>query len=308
MRTSPLLLAIMGPTGSGKSDVAEVLADRLSAALINADAFQVYRGLDVGTNKPKDRIRYRLLDIKHPADDFGVGEWVQLAQTELESIWADGASAIVVGGSGFYVRALFEQYDDLRPPPNAEVRDRIDQLNASGGLDAMLAALRELNPAALDKLDSLNPARVRRSLEREMAPGKTIQIQLPPFRKLKFALNPPTDQLAQRLQDRVSELLNAGWREEVEGLLMDGIEPDCPAFRAIGYHCIVEWTQGKSDKAKVTELITNATRQYAKKQRTWLRAEPNVTAVIEHDIGPGHAERAATTIEQIILSLGQHDG
>lgn len=297
----------MGPTGSGKSDVAEILADQLSASLINADAFQIYRGLDVGTNKPKDRSRYRLLDIKHPAEDFGVGEWVQLAQAELESIWADGGSAIIVGGSGFYVRALFEQYDDLMPPPTADVRDRIDQLNAGGGLGAMLSALRELNPAALDKLDAHNPARVRRALEREMDAGKTIQIQLPPFRKLKFALDPPADHLRQRLQERVTELLNAGWREEVEGLLRDGIEPDCPAFRAIGYHCIVEWTQGKLDRAKVTELITNATRQYAKKQRTWLRAEPNVTAVIQHDIGSGHAARTATTIEQMVFGLGQHD-
>lgn len=297
----------MGPTGSGKSDVAEILADRLPATLINADAFQVYRGLDIGTNKPKDRSRYRLLDIKHPADGFGVGEWVQLAQAELESIWADGASAIVVGGSGFYIRALFEQYEDLRPPRSAEVQDRIEQLNAAGGLGAMLDALRELNPAALDGLDAQNPARVRRALEREMDAGETIQIQLPPFRKLKFALDPPSDHLRQRLQDRVGELLNAGWLEEVEELLRDGIEPDCPAFRAIGYHCIVEWTQGKFDRAKVTELITNATRQYAKKQRTWLRAEPNVTAVIKHDIGPGHAERAATTIEQMVSGLGQHD-
>ena len=172
---------------------------------------------------------------------------------------------------------------------------------------AMLAALRELNPASLNELDARNPARVRRALEREMYAGKPIQIQLPPFRKLKFALDPPAEQLGQRLQDRVSELLNAGWRAEVEGLLLDGIEPDCPAFRAIGYHCIVEWTQGKFDRAKVTELITNATRQYAKKQRTWLRAEPNIAAVIKHDIGPEHAARAATTIEQMVFGLGQHD-
>ena len=171
----------------------------------------------------------------------------------------------------------------------------------------MLAELQELDPAALDKLDARNPARVRRALERGMESGETIQIQLPPFRKLKFALDPPTDQLGQRLQHRVNELLDAGWREEVEGLLQDGIKPDCPAFRAIGYHCIVEWTQGKFDRARVTELITNATRQYAKKQRTWLRAEPNVTAVINQDIGPGQAARAATTIEQMVFGLGQND-
>ncbi len=103
----------MGPTASGKTSLAEALADKFDACLINGDAFQVYRGMDIGTAKPVNKDRYHLIDIKDPSEDFGVGEYVALAQSVLAEMWESQRNVIVVGGSGLYVRALFEEYSGM---------------------------------------------------------------------------------------------------------------------------------------------------------------------------------------------------
>src|SRR5688572_23240532 len=118
----PFLLAVMGPTASGKTDLAEHLADETGAQLINADAFQVYKGFDIGTAKSVNANRYELIDIREPDESFGVGEFVQLANAELERLFAGGTSAIVVGGTGLYVRALFEEYEAMSGPPDPQLR------------------------------------------------------------------------------------------------------------------------------------------------------------------------------------------
>ena len=110
----------MGPTASGKTHLAESLADRLDALLINADAFQVYRDMDIGTAKPDAKERYRLIDFKNPDEGFGVGEWVRLALNCLSEAWSEKRSVVVVGGTGFYIRALFESYGEMKPPASAD--------------------------------------------------------------------------------------------------------------------------------------------------------------------------------------------
>ncbi|MEI8282612.1 MAG: isopentenyl transferase family protein, partial [Armatimonadota bacterium] len=117
---SPNLIAIMGPTASGKSQVAEAIANRIDAAIINADAFQIYRGMDVGTGKSSDLTRYQLIDIRNPDQDFGVGEFVVLAADLLHEHFRNGKSVVICGGTGLYVRALIEQYGNLMPAPSPE--------------------------------------------------------------------------------------------------------------------------------------------------------------------------------------------
>lgn len=262
----------MGPTGSGKSGLAESLAAETGARLVNADAFQVYRGLDIGTNKPADRQRYALLDIKEPEEDFGVGEWVRLALAELAAAWEARRNVVVVGGTGLYVRALMEEYSDLRPPPDPRLRRELENRERDEGLDSLRQELLGLEPRTA--VDLANPTRVRRALERALGPKPADPVQLPPFRRVKLALDPDAAALDELLRSRVASMLGDGWVEEVAVLLDRGISPSAPAMRAIGYQCVVKILGGSILRDEAETEIFLATRQYAKRQRTWLRSEP----------------------------------
>ncbi len=287
MPDRPLLLAVMGPTGAGKTFVAELLADALDAQLINADAFQVYRGLDIGTSKPTDKARYRLLDVKEPTEGFGVGEWIRLAQVELERLWDERRSAIVVGGTGFYVRALFEQYADLQGEPDPELRQELMRAEREQGLEALAERLRRLDPGAAEATDLKNPVRVRRALERLLSPAEPVKVSLPPFARHKVALIPPSEKLDPVLKNRVLAMLRAGWAAEVEALLEKGVTLDAPSMRAIGYQCVADFLNRQISQEEMVDRVWQATRRYAKRQRTWLRSEPDLREITSYGIDEG---------------------
>ncbi len=265
----------MGPTASGKTDLAEALADRLDAALLNADAFQVYRGLDIGTAKPAQRERYRLLDLVEPSEPFGLGEWVRLAQTELEALHAQGRSAVVVGGTGLYLRALCEEYDALHPTPPPELREALATLESEGGLPALLARLAELPPEAGAGVDLRNPQRVRRAIEKALG-GPPIPVRTPYAKRLKFGLCVERRNLSQRIEERTATMLKDGWVDEVATLRARGFRPDDPGFRAIGYRHVWSYLEGVWGLSETLDRTVTETLQYAKRQETWLRKEPNL--------------------------------
>ena len=272
----PALVAVMGPTASGKTALAEALADRWDALLVNADAFQCYRRLDIGTAKPPNRGRYQLLDIKDPTEQLTAGEWVCRAREALERAHAEGRSAVVVGGTGLYIRALFEEYAEMAEPPPEEVRQRVRSEVRRQGPEAALRWLSELDPQAAARVDPRNPARVARALERALHPATQTHQPLPPFRKVKVALVPPADETARRAGERLQRMLAAGWLEEVRALREDGLPRDAPGLRAIGYRDLWEVLEGRCAILEAKERILRATVQYAKRQRTWLRSEPNL--------------------------------
>lgn len=272
----PFLLAVMGPTGSGKSSLAEHLANQTGAQLINADAFMVYRGFDIGTNKPSGRQRYRLLDLKAPTEEFGVGEYVLLAQAAIWEAWRSGRSAIVVGGTGLYIRALFEQWQDLSPLPDPGLRAKLEARLSHEGLTTLVAELRSIAPEVAARTDLQNPVRVRRALERILEPSEPIKLELPPCPRLKIGLVPSVSDLDQALAERTAKLLASGWLEEVQLLASQGVRDDSPAMRAIGYRTLLRVLGGDCELSEALSRITLETRQYAKRQRTWLRSEPNL--------------------------------
>ncbi len=272
----PALVAVMGPTASGKTDLAEALADRWNAVLVNADAFQCYRRLDIGTAKPANRARYELLDIKDPTDQLTAGEWVSRARATLERAYAEGRGVVVVGGTGLYIRALFEEYADMAEPPPAEVRQMVRDTVRRKGSEAAHRWLGELDPQAAARVDPRNPARVARALERALHPAAPTRASLPPFRKTKVALIPPAEWTARRASDRLERMLAAGWLEEVRALREDGVPRDAPGLRAIGYRDLWAVLEGGCAILEAKERILRATVQYAKRQRTWLRSEPNL--------------------------------
>jgi tRNA dimethylallyltransferase len=281
MKPAPRLIAVMGPTASGKSLVAETLADRTDAQLINADSFQIYRGMDIGTAKPRDKSRYRLIDIKCPNESFGVGEFALLAIKELESCYDRGQSAVLVGGTGQYVRALMEEFQDLHPAPRPELRAKLDAELADNGLVSMVETLRKLDPELAARTELMNPVRVRRAMEIALEPTEKIRIKLPPFTKEKIAIIAKPEVSAEKIGLRTLQMLQNGWASEVESLLHLGFKASDPGFRAIGYAAIAaaiesEGILSEEILAELATKIESETANYAKRQRTWLRSEPNL--------------------------------
>lgn len=275
---APRLIAIMGPTASGKSDLAEAIADRLGALLLNADAFQVYRGMDIGTAKTRHKDRYRLLDLKEPTEDFGLGEWLRLAVTELEAAWERDQSVVVVGGTGLYMRALFEGYSDLAAAPSMETRAYWREQLDRRGLQELVRELQIHAPATAAETDTRNPVRVTRALERLNSP-RLPPIQVPPYAKVKLGLNVELDILQSRIETRVHRMMEAGWLQEVRTLMDIGISKEAPGMRAIGYRTWYDQLSGKQDYEEALRSVLTQTNQYAKRQRTWLRREPSLVTV-----------------------------
>jgi len=265
----------MGPTASGKTEVAERLADDLDAALINADAFQVYRGLDIGTAKPVARERYELLDIKDPEDTFGVGEFVRLAAGLLETYFTEGRNVIVVGGTGLNIRALFEEYSGMEDKPSDELREALSKES----LETLVERLRVEAPQVADRIDLKNPARVQRALERALVPSPSIEMRLPPFQRTKLGIVGPTEVLDAMIVSRFERMIQNGWIDEVLSLRNQGVPNEAPGFRAIGYRPLLKYLGGELEIDAAKATVVTDTRQYAKRQRTWLRSEKNLTVL-----------------------------
>jgi tRNA dimethylallyltransferase len=277
------LIAVLGVTASGKSALAEALADHLGAVLINGDAFQVYRGMDIGTAKPTDKSRYRLLDLKEPSEGFGVGEWVTLAANEANLAYEAGQDAIVVGGTGLYIRALFEEYRDLKSGPDPEFRASISRRLETEGLAALVAELKSLDPDS--RIDVANPARVKRALERLATPSEPLDFKLPPFDRIKLGIDAPTIETDIRIEERVDRMLAGGWVDEVAKLRKNGFGPGDPGFRAIGYSELWQLIAQNGSLPDARESIVRETRRYAKRQRTWMRREPHLKTIGWGDVG-----------------------
>ena len=275
----PLLLSVMGPTASGKTALAEQLGETLEAQLINADAFQVYRKLDIGTGKTPYKDRYELLDLVEPTEQFGLGEWIRQAQEKLIRLWDQKRSAILVGGTGLYIRALMDEYAEMHDRPSDELRQAVMDLEEKNGRLWMVEELRRLSPDNPGLANASNPLRVRRALERVLAASVPIAVNLPPYRKIKFALDPPIETLLKRIDSRLEEMLRRGWREEVSGLMELGIPEDAPGLKALGYRNLWQHLKGEKSLEAAVDEITIATRQYAKRQRTWLRSEKGLQAL-----------------------------
>lgn len=267
--TTPYLIGILGPTGSGKSAVAEWISDHYGFGLLNADAFQMYRGFNIGTNKPDQADRYALMDQLDPDAFYGVGQYVQEASAWLREALPSKGGVVVVGGTGLYVRALFEGYSNLGEAPPQELREDL----SAWLLEKLVARLRVLRPDL--RVDWNNRVRVQRALERELSPTTPVQFKLPNCRKAKVILDVPVETLDARLLDRTHELIKRGWIEEVRELLASGISPECPAFRAIGYSAVSRFLDGDLNLEELVESVQMDTRRYAKRQRSWLRREPN---------------------------------
>jgi tRNA dimethylallyltransferase len=269
----------MGETGSGKSDLAEAIRDQIGGQLINADASQVYRGQDVGTAKSVRKSEYGCIDLLEPSEPFGVGQFIAIATKELEAAFDRKSNAVLVGGTGLYIRALFEGYSGLGPAPNAELRNSLNVERQQAGLGSLVAKLQQIDPATAATIDLKNPMRVQRALERALSPSQPVTPKLPPFQKLKLAIRTQDCDHMLRLRQRAGRMMHNGWIEEVAQLKLSGFKPSDPGLRAIGYRTLWRHLDGEITQEEALEEIIADTRRYAKRQRTWLRSEPNLVWV-----------------------------
>lgn len=282
----PPVLVILGVTATGKSALAGVLARELDGEVINADALQVYRSLDIGTAKPspseRQAVPHHLVDILDPREPYSAGTFAGLARTAIQEIRGRGRMPLVVGGSGLYLRALLEGISPL-PPRDAGVRQRLEQQLAEEGLTALRAELQVRDPATAARLGSGDTQRIIRALEVALSTGRSLTswIAEKPFgservgaRRLGLTL--PRAILYDRIADRVQKMLQDGWVEEVRRLLEQGYEPSEPAFQAIGYRQIVQHLREKLPLQDAVDQTIQATRRLAKRQATWFAKEPNV--------------------------------
>jgi tRNA dimethylallyltransferase len=282
----PALVVVVGPTASGKTEVAHRLALAAGGEIVSADAFAVYRGMDVGTAKPSEELRrevpYHLLDVAEPEEPFSAGRYAAEARRAVEEIVTRGALPIVVGGSGFYVEALLKGL----PPGPARSDPLRAALAAWAGRRGHAAAHRVLtvqDPVAASRIPVGNLKYTLRALEILLWTGARPSDRVPSrdpwvrrFRVLKLGLAPGPASLHVRIENRARRMLDSGWGEEVRRLLDRGLSADSNSFQAIGYREVAEWILGRIPRGEAEARIVAATRRLVKRQRTWLARETDI--------------------------------
>jgi tRNA dimethylallyltransferase len=278
---------IVGPTASGKSDLGIRIALALGGEVINLDSVQVYRGIYIATAKvPPEQQRgvpHHLIDIVEPTENFTAGDYAEIAAKTIRGIEARGSIAIMVGGTGFYLRALVQPLFE-GPKTDLSLRDRLTRLRDRRGAEHLHRLLARVDPEAAARISPRNWSRSMRALEFYFQTGNRIsesqhERPAPPefaSRIRVIALRPPRDSLYARINDRASRMFEGGLIEEVQSLLASGVPPDAKAFQAHGYRRVVEYIQGRRSREDALNQMKLDTRHYAKRQLTWWRAWPGV--------------------------------
>jgi tRNA dimethylallyltransferase len=286
--TLPPAILLMGPTASGKTELAVELVERLPCDIISVDSALVYRGMDIGTAKPDAqtlaRAPHRLIDICDPAEAYSAARFRSDALREMAQISGAGRIPLLVGGTMLYFRALQQGLAEM-PEADAAVRARLEDELQQHGLAALHARLAKVDPLAAARIHHNDPQRTLRALEVWELTGEPLsQLQARaarqpvPYRLLKLARAPrERSVLRERIARRFQQMLQLGFEDEVRALLARGdLRPEMPSMRSVGYRQMLEYLGGAYDHAAMVERAVNATRQLAKRQMTWLRSEPDL--------------------------------
>jgi tRNA dimethylallyltransferase len=278
----PPLLAIVGPTASGKSDLALALADRLPLEVLVADSRQVYRGMQVGTAKPdaaaRTAVPHHLLDLVDPDTAFTVADWVARARRLLPEIARRGRLPLVVAGTGLYLTALVDGHDYRHQAFSPETRERLAAELEAESLPALARRLAGMDAAAATRIDLRNPRRVLRALERAEAGGGATSVSADPYpgRLALIGISRPREVLYRRIDERAARLFASGLLEETRRLLDAGHAPDLPALSGHGYREAAAHLAGEWSLEEAIAATARRTRQYAKRQLTWFRRDPRI--------------------------------
>ncbi|MGQ9552665.1 MAG: tRNA (adenosine(37)-N6)-dimethylallyltransferase MiaA [Anaerolineae bacterium] len=275
----PRLVAIVGPTAIGKTDLALRLADCIDIEVVSADSRQIYRGMDIGTAKPtaeeQQRLPHHLLDVVDPDQTLTLAEYQELAYQAIDSIVARGKLPLLVGGSGLYVWAVIENWRIPRVPPQVELRQRLEQQAAQLGAAQLHRQLTEVDPVAAANIHPHNIRRVIRALEVYYTSGEPISRQQQRgdlrYRTLIIGLTAERHWLYARADERVEDMLRRGLIEETQRLLLAGYSAQAPAMSGLGYRQIVASLRGEYPLSEAVRRIKTGTHRFIRQQYTWFR-------------------------------------
>ena len=301
------LVIISGATATGKSELAIEVAKEIGAEIISADSMQLYRGMDIGTAKltmaERQGITHHLLDLVDVKTDVTVSWYQELARAKIDELRGAGKSVVVVGGTGLYIKAIL---DDLNfPETDPEVREKLNQEAEKIGGDAMHQRLAKLDPAASLAIPKENVRRVIRALEVIEITGKPFTAILPREDSTKypdamqFGLAMDRESLDIRIDNRVAKMWEAGFVDEVEELINQGILEGKTAQAAIGYAQIIRMKHGSMSQEEAIEDTARATRQYARRQETWFSRDLRITWL---SATSNLSERKASLLQAILKS------
>ena len=273
------VIAIVGPTAVGKTALSLEIAEKFSAEIINADAMQIYKGMDIGTAKlplsQRRGIAHHQIDVLDPSEEANVSQYQKQSREIINDLLSKNVQPILVGGSGLYVNSVLEDLEF--PGTNLEVRAKYEEILDEKGVEALFQMLKEIDPKAAENILPNNARKIVRALEVNEITGKAFNAKLPEpspiFSDVRIALDMPRDLLDQRIIDRVHQMFEDGFVDEVKSLEKN-LRLGKTAFRALGYSQVLSLLSGEISEDEAITLTINATKKFARRQLSWFRRDP----------------------------------
>ena len=286
------IICVVGPTASGKTALAIELAKAFNGEIVSCDSMQIYRRMDIGTAKPtaeeRQGIPHHMIDVADPEESFSVSRYCQMATPILEDILRRGKTCIIAGGTGLYVDALIRG-NDFAPIPSTGCRQRLERRAEAEGIQVLTQELSAVDPESVQRAQG-NPRRIIRALEVYLETGQTLTAHnlatqaIPPrFSPLWIGLDDEDRQdLYRRIDLRVDLMLEQGLLDEIRSLLDSGIPESATAMQAIGYKEFIDALRGRIPMEQAVSDLKQATRRYAKRQKTWFRRNRDIHWILRH--------------------------
>lgn len=308
MDKRPPLVAVVGATAVGKTEVAIQLAERWRGEIVSADSRLLYRGMDIGTAKPSKEqlaaVPHHLINVAEPDETWGLAVFQQKAANAISEIHSRGRLPILVGGTGQYMNAILQGWQPPALPQQPRLRAALEAWAEEVGKDGLHARLAALDPQAAARIDARNLRRTLRALEVIFSTGHKFSTQSrkseTPYRLLQIGLTRPRQELYVHIDTRIERMLTAGWLDEVNALLVKGYSAELPSLSAIGYRELIRHLQGKLMLDEAVMEIKRATRAFVRRQGAWFKAtDPNITWI---DLGQLGAEAKLNAVVEAFLS------
>ena len=284
-RDKPPLILIVGPTATGKTEIALQLAELLNGEIVSADSRLFYRGMDIGTAKPtreeQARIPHHLIDIANPDEILSLAVFQQIAREAIADIHMRNKLPFLVGGTGQYIRAVTEGWNPPEVKPDERLRNELERMKEARGMYWLYERLKAIDSVAAEKIDARNYRRTIRALEVIMTTGKKFSEQRgqsqTPYHLVTIGLTRPRIELYEKIDQRIDQMFANGFLEEVKGLLAKGYSPTLPTLSAIGYRECIRVIEGELSEEQAKAEIRRATRVFVRRQANWFKeSDPNI--------------------------------